>query len=101
MAWGRCQARRWCEVDGRAGRRRQGSRPVVAGGSRKIVNSDWREVDEGHLPVPYRSDSSLKNRLTYLFSVDCYLRYDHMWWCAGGVPAFPVLIYYKIIQSRI
>ena len=60
MAWGRCQARRWCEVDGRAGRRRQGSGPVVAGGSRKIVNSDWREVDEGHLPVPYRSDGSLK-----------------------------------------
>ena len=33
---------------------------MVAGGSRKIVNSDWREVDEGHLPVPYRSDGSLK-----------------------------------------
>ena len=58
--WGCCQARRWCEVEGRAGRRRQGSGPVVAGGSRKIVNSDWREVDEGHLPVPYRSDGSLK-----------------------------------------
>ena len=73
MAWGRCQARRWCEVEGRAGRRRQRSGPVVTGGSRKIVNSDWREVDEGHLPVRYRSDGSLKNRLTYLFSVDCYL----------------------------
>ena len=60
MAWGRYQARRWCEVDGRAGRRRQGSGPVVDGGSRKIVNSDWREVEEGHLPVPYRSDGSLK-----------------------------------------
>ena len=84
-----CQARRWCEVEGRAGRRRQGSGPMVAGGSRKIVNSDWREVDEGHLPVPYRLDGSLKNRLTYLFLVDCYLRYDHMWWCAGGVPTFP------------
>ena len=36
----------------------QGSGPVVAGGSRKIVNSDWREVDEGHLPIPYRSDGS-------------------------------------------
>ena len=67
----------------------------------KIINSDWREVDEGHLPIPYISDGSLKNQLTYLFSVDCYLRYDHMWWCAGGVPAFPVLIYYKIIRSRI
>ena len=44
------------------GGRRQGRNtgPVVAGGSRKIVNSDWREVDEGHLPVPYRSDGSLK-----------------------------------------
>ena len=46
---------------------------MVAGGSRKIVNSDWREVDEGHLPIPYRSDGSLKNRLAYLFLVDCYL----------------------------
>ena len=46
---------------------------MVAGGSRKIVNSDWREVDEGHLPVPYRLDGSLKNLLTYLFLVDCYL----------------------------
>ena len=42
------------------GRQRPGSGPVVAGGSRKIVNSDWKEVDEGHLPVPYRSDGSLK-----------------------------------------
>ena len=48
------------------GVRRQGSGPVVAGGSRKIINSDWREVDEGHLPVPYRSDGSLK-KLTDLF----------------------------------
>ena len=42
------------------GGRRQGRNtgPMVAGGSRKIVNSDWREVDEGHLPVPYRSDGS-------------------------------------------
>ena len=38
------------------GRWRQGSGPVVAGGLRKIISSDWREVDEGHLPVPYRSD---------------------------------------------
>ena len=47
--------------------------PVVAGSSRKIVNSDWREVDEGHLPIPYRSDGSLKNRLTYFFSANYYL----------------------------
>ena len=104
MVRGRCQARRWCEVEGRAGQRRQGSGPVVAGGLRKIVNSDWREVDEGHLPVPYRSDGSLKNRLTYLFSIDCY--FDRT--TCGGVleeylhfPAIPVLIYYKIIRSRI
>ena len=55
------------------GRLRQGSGLVVAGGSRKIVNSDWWEVDEGHLPVPYRSDGSLKNRLAYLFSVTVIL----------------------------
>ena len=73
MAWGRYQARQWCEVDGRAGRRRQGSGLLVAGGSRNIINSDWREVDEGHLPFTYISDGSLKNRLTYLFLVDCYL----------------------------
>ena len=60
MAWGSCQAWWWREVEGRVGRRRQGSGLVVGGGSRKIVNSDWREVDEGHLPVPYRSDGSLK-----------------------------------------
>ena len=104
MAWGRCQARRWCEVDGRAGRRRQGSGPVVIGGSRKIVNSDWREVDEGHLPVPYRSDGSLKKLTDLFFSVDCYL---DMTTCGGVLeeylhfPAIPVLIYYKIIRSRI
>ena len=40
------------EVEGRAGQQRKGSGTVVAGGSRKIVNSDWREVDEGHLPIP-------------------------------------------------
>ena len=47
-------------VEGRAGRQWQGSGPVVAGGSRKIINSDWREVDEIHLPIPYRSDGALK-----------------------------------------
>ena len=36
------------------GGRRQGTGPVVAAVSRKIVNSDWQEVDEGHLPIPYR-----------------------------------------------
>ena len=58
--WPRGAAKHGGGVRSMGGRRRQGSGPVVAGGSRKIVNSDWREVDEGHLPVPYRSDVSLK-----------------------------------------
>ena len=64
MAGGRCQARRWSEVKGG---RRQGRNtgPVVAGVSRKIVNTDWLEVDEGDLPVLCTSDG-------YLLSVDCY-----------------------------
>ena len=33
------------------GGRRQGTGPMVAGISRKIVNTDWLEVDEGDLPV--------------------------------------------------
>ena len=44
---------------------------VVAGVSRKIVNTDWLEVDEGDLPVLCTSDSAEKNELTYLL-VDCY-----------------------------
>ena len=38
------------------GGRRQGIGPVVASISRKIVNSDWQEVDEGDLPVLCTSD---------------------------------------------
>ena len=34
--------------------------PVVAGVSRKIVNTDWLEVDEGHLPILCTSDSAEK-----------------------------------------
>ena len=36
-----------------SGGRRQGRNtgPVVSGVSRKIVNTDWLEVDEGDLPV--------------------------------------------------
>ena len=45
---GRCRARRCGEVDGG---HKQGTGPVVAGVSRKIVNTDWLEVDEGDLPV--------------------------------------------------
>ena len=39
---------------------RQGTRPVVAGVLRKIVNTDWLEVDEGDLPVLCTSDGAEK-----------------------------------------
>ena len=41
---------------------RQGrnTRPVVAGVSRKIVNTDWLEVDEGDLPILCTSDGAEK-----------------------------------------
>ena len=39
---------------------RQGTGPVVAGVSRKIVNTDWLEVDEGDLPVLCTSDGAEK-----------------------------------------
>ena len=44
------------------GGRKQGrnTRPVVAGVSRKIVNTDWLEVDEGDLPVLCASDEEEK-----------------------------------------
>ena len=44
------------------GGRRQGrnTRPVVAGVSRKIVNTDWLEVDEGDLSVLCTSDGAEK-----------------------------------------
>ena len=38
------------------GGRGQGTGPMVAGISRKIVNTDWLEVDEGDLPVLCASD---------------------------------------------
>ena len=40
--------------------RRQGTGPVVAAVSRKIVNTDWLEVDEGDLPVLCTSDGAEK-----------------------------------------
>ena len=40
--------------------RRQMTRPVVPGVSRKIVNTDWLEVDEGDLPVLCTSDGAEK-----------------------------------------
>ena len=39
---------------------RQGTGPVVADVSRKIVNTDWLEVDEGDLPVLCTSDGAEK-----------------------------------------
>ena len=42
------------------GWRRQGTGPMVAGVSRKIVNTDWLEVDEGDLPVLCTSDGAEK-----------------------------------------
>ena len=44
------------------GGHRQGrnTRPVVVGVSRKIVNTDWLEVDEGDLPVLCTSDGAGK-----------------------------------------
>ena len=42
------------------GGRRQGTGPVVAAVSRKIVNTDWMEVDEGDLPVLCTSDDAEK-----------------------------------------
>ena len=44
------------------GGRRQGRNtgPVVAGVSRKIVNTDWLEVDEGDLPILCTSDGAEK-----------------------------------------
>ena len=38
--------------------RRQGTGPMVAVVSRKIVNTDWLEVDEGDLPVLCTSDGA-------------------------------------------
>ena len=42
------------------GGRRQGTGPVVAAVSRKIVNTDWLEVDEGDLLVLCTSDGAEK-----------------------------------------
>ena len=51
-----------CGVVRSRGGRRQGMNtgPVVAGVSRKIVNTDWLEVDEGDLPVLCTSDGAEK-----------------------------------------
>ena len=42
------------------GGRMQGTGPVVAAVSRKIINTDWLEVDEGDLPVLSTSDGAEK-----------------------------------------
>ena len=56
---GGCQARRCSEVEGGRWQGRN-TGPVVAGVSRKIVNTDWLEVDEGDLPVLCTSDGAEK-----------------------------------------
>ena len=49
------------EVRSRGGcRQGRNTRPVVAGVSRKIVNTDWLEVDEGDLPVLCTSNGAEK-----------------------------------------
>ena len=47
-------------MGGRGGGGRRNTGPVVAGVSRKIVNTDWLEVDEGDLPVLCTSDGAEK-----------------------------------------
>ena len=42
------------------GGRMQGTGPVVPSVSRKIVNTNWLEVDEGDLPVLCTSDGAEK-----------------------------------------
>ena len=42
------------------GGHRQGTGPVVAVVSRKIVNTNWLEVDEGDLPILCTSDGAEK-----------------------------------------
>ena len=59
MAGGRCQAQRCGEVEGRA-QAGGNTGPVVAGVSRKIVNTDSLEVDEGDLPILCTSDGAEK-----------------------------------------
>ena len=49
-------------------RQRRNTRPVVAGVSRKIVNTDWLEVDEGDLPVLCTSDGAEKWTDLFVFS---------------------------------
>ena len=42
------------------GGRRQGTVPGVASVSRKIVDTDWLDIDEGDLPVLCTSDGAEK-----------------------------------------
>ena len=54
-------AKHGCAVRSRGGHRKgRNTGPVVAGVSRKIVNTDWLEVDEGDLPVLCTSDAAEK-----------------------------------------
>ena len=54
-------AKRGGAVSSRGGRRQgRNTGPMVAGVSRKIVNTDWLEVDEGDLPILCTSDGAEK-----------------------------------------
>ena len=54
-------AKHGCAVRSRGGRRQErNTRPLVTGVSRKIINTDWLEVDEGDLPVLCTSDGAEK-----------------------------------------
>ena len=50
------------------GGHRHGTRPVVSGVSRKIINTDWLEVDVGDLPVLCTSDGAEKWTDLFAFS---------------------------------
>ena len=59
--WPGCGANHDGAVRLRGGRRQgRNTGPVAAGISRKIVNTDWLEVDEGDLPILCTSDGAEK-----------------------------------------
>ena len=66
---GRGGAKHGGAVRARGGRRQgRNTGPVVTGVSRKIVNTDWLEVDEGDLPVLCTSDGAEKWTDLFAFS---------------------------------
>ena len=64
-----CGAKHGGAVRSRGGRRQgRNTGPMVAGVSRKIVNTDWLEVDEGDMPVLCTSDGVEKWTDLFAFS---------------------------------